>query len=412
MSFVSIDLVTGLTDSEKAKSKDVTEAFMKKLSDIVPDFNDLIIKIANKICKKSVDKISVETLAELSEYSFDMVNELCRAADYDFSEILYEVIKDVLNKTFDKAIQNGIIKNVIRNNILTVENFKTLEKYTEPIFKAGEFIYLAEFILRYFNYSSNTGMTNIQFNPCGEEGFLCKDKIRVKSDVITDEVLLHHYVIIDSLPYDAFVRDVIHSDFKLDDQPDDKEISIDLNRIIEVHEISLQKDGKNIETFFRATVEIELPSYMNKSTCSVYRVEDNGDYTLLPTKIVGNNVVFETEHFSQYIITGIRNDIEGTTPCDKHVYSEVRTEATCTKPGEIIYTCYCGDTYTEVIPITEHTFRDGNSKCSNCDFDKADGCGCKCHKSGIAKIIFKIILIFQKIFKKNRICEGCGVYHY
>ncbi len=40
--------------------------------------------------------------------------------------------------------------------------------------------------------------------------------------------------------------------------------------------------------------------------------------------------------------------------CD-HVYTEVITEATCTEDGTIVYTCICGDTYSEVIPATGHS---------------------------------------------------------
>ena len=42
-----------------------------------------------------------------------------------------------------------------------------------------------------------------------------------------------------------------------------------------------------------------------------------------------------------------------------HGYDEAtRTEATCVKNGEIVYTCSCGDSYTEVIPALGHTESD------------------------------------------------------
>ncbi len=92
-----------------------------------------------------------------------------------------------------------------------------------------------------------------------------------------------------------------------------------------------------------------------------------------------------------------------------HEYKSVVTEATCEKNGNTTYTCYCGDTYTETIPATGHSF-DG-SECTNCDYDKADECDCNCHASGIKKFFFKLILFFQKLFKKNAVC-ACGVAHY
>ncbi len=92
-----------------------------------------------------------------------------------------------------------------------------------------------------------------------------------------------------------------------------------------------------------------------------------------------------------------------------HTYTAVTVNPTCTEAGTVTYTCTCGDTYTETIPATGHTF-DG-SKCTSCGYDKADESDCNCHASGIKKFLFKLILLFQKLFKKNAICD-CGVAHY
>ena len=66
----------------------------------------------------------------------------------------------------------------------------------------------------------------------------------------------------------------------------------------------------------------------------------------------------------------------------EHSYTEtVTTAATCTEEGVKTYTCECGDTYTEAIPATGHSFTnyvynedatydaDGTetAKCDNCD---------------------------------------------
>lgn len=139
------------------------------------------------------------------------------------------------------------------------------------------------------------------------------------------------------------------------------------------------------------------------------------------------------------------------TPKLYHSYESKVTEATCTEDGYTTFTCaICGHSYiseqtdkmghnfgdwyevtsatcekegleqrdcsecdyseTQEIPATGHDF-DG-SECKNCDYDKADDCGCNCHKGGIAGFFFKLILFFQKIFKTNQICEGCGIKHY
>ena len=59
-----------------------------------------------------------------------------------------------------------------------------------------------------------------------------------------------------------------------------------------------------------------------------------------------------------------------------------------------------------------HTFDDQDATCKDCGYDRTEGCSCQCHKTGFfAKIIWKIKIFFQKLFKKNQVCS-CGIYHY
>lgn len=106
-------------------------------------------------------------------------------------------------------------------------------------------------------------------------------------------------------------------------------------------------------------------------------------------------------------------------PCG-HKYTEVipaghkykvtsSVDATCTQAGSITYTCTCGDNYTETIPLLEHNFE--GSVCTGCGYDRADDCSCNCHKSGISKFFFNIMLFFQKLFGNNKVC-ACGKNHY
>lgn len=100
------------------------------------------------------------------------------------------------------------------------------------------------------------------------------------------------------------------------------------------------------------------------------------------------------------------------TEAKGHIYSVTTTQPTCIQNGLVTTFCTsCGDTHTETLEPTGHSFAEGSSKCENCDFDKADGCSCNCHKGGISGLIFKIILFFQRIFKTNKTC-ACGVSHY
>ena len=103
-------------------------------------------------------------------------------------------------------------------------------------------------------------------------------------------------------------------------------------------------------------------------------------------------------------------DSETFNPEHTHSYSSVITkQPTHLDFGEITYTCTCGDTYTETIEATGHTF--SGSVCTECGYDKADACNCRCHKTGFSALIWKIFNFFQKLFGQNKTC-ACGVAHY
>ncbi len=98
---------------------------------------------------------------------------------------------------------------------------------------------------------------------------------------------------------------------------------------------------------------------------------------------------------------------------DEHSYKAVVTAPTCTEKGFTAYTCECGDTYvSDYVDAIGHSDNNTDGVCDVCGYDFREDCDCGCHKSGIAKFFFNFILFFQKLFKKNQICEGCGAAHY
>lgn len=61
----------------------------------------------------------------------------------------------------------------------------------------------------------------------------------------------------------------------------------------------------------------------------------------------------------------------------------------------------------------EHFYDDEEDEtCNICGYDRTENCDCRCHDdSFFAKIFWKITNFFNKIFKKNKICD-CGIAHY
>ena len=65
------------------------------------------------------------------------------------------------------------------------------------------------------------------------------------------------------------------------------------------------------------------------------------------------------------------------------------------------------------IPALGHNDEDADGICDRygCNYDLTADCDCRCHKSGLAKLIFNMTLFFQKLFRLNRTC-ACGIAHY
>lgn len=68
------------------------------------------------------------------------------------------------------------------------------------------------------------------------------------------------------------------------------------------YEISFKKDGKEVQPNGAVTVKIPVPEAIKDKTIYVYRVEESKYYDM-GAKLENGFVVFETDHFSEYIVT-------------------------------------------------------------------------------------------------------------
>lgn len=128
----------------------------------------------------------------------------------------------------------------------------------------------------------------------------------------------------------------------------------------------------------------------------------------------GQNSMHEVGYTSDGVRPALRfNQISNIGQSEhKHDYRSVVTAPTCTEAGSTIYTCACGDTYTETIPSKGHTYGADDENCQICGFDRTEECSCRCHKDNFfAKLIWKITFFFNKIFRRNQEC-ACGIAHY
>ncbi|MBQ4348232.1 MAG: leucine-rich repeat domain-containing protein [Clostridia bacterium] len=135
-----------------------------------------------------------------------------------------------------------------------------------------------------------------------------------------------------------------------------------LSEQYKLYNITLYKGGKEAQPNGKIKVMIPIPVGYDRNNIMVYWYKEDGTIESVSAKVEGDYATFVTEHLSYYA-------------------------------------------------LVEHSHTFDGSKCTSCGYDKADECGCNCHASGIKKFFFNFILFFQKLFKKNAVCD-CGVAHY
>lgn len=99
-----------------------------------------------------------------------------------------------------------------------------------------------------------------------------------------------------------------------------QQLSADDNKI--VFDISLVKDGAEVQPNGEVTVKIPVPEGMDGSRLKVYREEANGTFTDMNAYFTNGYMVFTTDHFSKYILTAeessstLKGDVNGDGTVD------------------------------------------------------------------------------------------------
>ena len=118
-------------------------------------------------------------------------------------------------------------------------------------------------------------------------------------------------------------------------------------------------------------------------------------------------------------------DEEKALACDSIDDYKVEIVATGDGTMDVIYNSYSNLQNVEELSFSDIPINLGDSYVLDSDKEyvkrddgvaykengSVEGCSCSCHAGGIKGFFFKIILFFQKIFKKNQVC-ACGIAHY
>lgn len=96
---------------------------------------------------------------------------------------------------------------------------------------------------------------------------------------------------------------------------------------------------------------------------------------------------------------------------------EHTTPATCYSTGvyeEAVYCTICSKELSrdyKSIPKTSHADSNGDGVCDACGYDMSSSCSHMCHQGGFMGFIWKLVNIFNKLFKINQTCS-CGKAHW
>ncbi len=88
-------------------------------------------------------------------------------------------------------------------------------------------------------------------------------------------------------------------------------------------------------------------------------------------------------------------------------------DATCTENGgydEVVYCSVCDEELSRETIIIESLGHTDDNDDGICEICNEQICSCRCHRTGIVKILWKILNFFQKFFGYNKVC-ACGKIH-
>ena len=96
----------------------------------------------------------------------------------------------------------------------------------------------------------------------------------------------------------------------------------------ELYNICFVKNDELVQPNGKVKVQIPIPLGFDSDSCKIYRQESNGSWTELMSHVEGNYLVFETDHFSLYAISGVSAELSVYSLPEKIAY----------KSGEILST--------------------------------------------------------------------------
>lgn len=249
--------------------------------------------------------------SEKIDFNCNLEKYLSDAKEKKLHEVLQEAIDSNSKKFLSDALKEGMTTGIGNaanaivlqaNEILSPENMdediykdifgvgnEVIENYMGP---AGAALKLLFGIQKYADYTCQVMQ-------------ICKGVS--KSEIVisaTSTPSVHGITVKPDNP--ATVGESVLQVFRVSDQADiassfENAIDTQSNQY-EIYNICFVKDNEEQEINTDVTVRIPIPKNFDKNKSAIYRQEKDGSWTKLNSRLDGNYLVFETNHFSFYAI--------------------------------------------------------------------------------------------------------------
>ena len=197
---------------------------------------------------------------------YDTVNNLLQSLDIDSKEIMLNVLKDMGYGVADAAFTTVVPQYKIVNFI------DQILEIAWPITDAV--------------YNLDQGKMEIHVAKHGLQNFVVNNSVTVtQKNSFNENTILDAYIVTES---DEFER--------LSDL-----VATEISNFT-IFDITLRENGEAVQPSEEIEVRIPIPEGADALKCVVYRVENNGTMTILPSTIDNDYLVFKTTHLSYYAI--------------------------------------------------------------------------------------------------------------
>ncbi len=227
-----------------------------------------------------------------------------------------------------------------------------------------------------------------------------------------------------------------------------------------VYDFSIEND-KGVISEFDGYITIKLPYTLQSgddvNNIAVYYIDDEGKLKAFPATYADGYITFQTNHFSKYVPTkltpeercekfGHAEEIQSKpatctedgykitvcTRCGKELSKDIipalphdyqvteNVAAGCITHGHKVYTCSCGDSYTEKLAATGHSYSETESQPASCESFGYTKYGCSKCDSEYTEYTAQLEHSFEEEvvaptcttygYVKNT-CQSCGAVH-